>query len=54
MTKKKVKIRRSSISLDSEVAKIIDVQRGLIPRSRYIDHLLRKQLGLMPKKPIAE
>ncbi len=47
MTKKKVKVKRSTIALNSEVVKLVDEKRGLVKRSTYIDFLLKKQLGLI-------
>ncbi len=38
------KIRRVTISLKPSLLEIIDEQRGLIPRSTFIDNLIRKQL----------
>ena len=38
------KIRRVTISLKPSLIEIIDEQRGLIPRSTFIDNLIRKQL----------
>jgi len=36
--------RKIGISLDPEIVEKIDEERGLIPRSRYIEKLLRERL----------
>ena len=41
---KGLKVKRTSICLDSTIMKIVDEQRGLIKRSTYIDYLLKLQL----------
>lgn len=40
----KNKAKSVTISFDPSVLKIIDEERGLITRSKYIDFLLKKQL----------
>lgn len=40
-----LKVKITSISLSPEIMEYIDNERGLIPRSTYIDDCFRKQLG---------
>ena len=40
-----------TVTIDADVLKRIDEERGeLIPRSRYVDYLLKKQLIIMRKE----
>ena len=46
----KNKAKSVTISFDPSLLKLIDEKRGMIKRSTYIDHLLKKQLLPILKK----
>lgn len=35
----------TGISIDSSIMKCLDSERGLVPRSRFLEHLLRERYG---------
>jgi hypothetical protein len=42
---------REIFTLDKEVVKELNIQRGMVPKSTYVNSLLRKILGFKTKEP---
>jgi len=45
---------KTGFSVSEEVLKRLDERRGLVPRSTFIEYILRKEFGMLPETETGE
>jgi len=45
---------KTGFSLSEEVMDRLEKERGLIPRSTFVEHILRKEFGMLPETETGE